>query len=119
MNLNDLIAKIKSHPKFETAGMILCHNGVVRATDRSGRKVVGLRVSVDHERLRRIISESRSRPGIVDVQVEIAENRFLAVGEDVMLLAVAGDVRENVIAVLKDTLEAIKTTATRKTEHPA
>ena len=39
-----------------------------------------------------------------------------AVGDDVMLLVVAGDVRENVIAVLTDTLEDIKGTVTAKTE---
>ena len=33
-----------------------------------------------------------------------------------MLLVVAGDIRENVIAVLNDTLNAIKTTVTKKTE---
>jgi molybdopterin synthase catalytic subunit len=38
------------------------------------------------------------------------------VGDDVMLLLVAGDIRENVIPVLYDTLNAIKTTVTEKTE---
>jgi hypothetical protein len=33
-----------------------------------------------------------------------------------MLLAVAGDIREHVIAALESTLNAIKTTVTRKTE---
>jgi molybdopterin synthase catalytic subunit len=34
-----------------------------------------------------------------------------------MLLIVAGDIRENVIAVLTDTLNQIKTTVTEKTEY--
>jgi len=34
-----------------------------------------------------------------------------------MLLAVAGDIRENVIAVLTDTLNLIKSTVTTKTEY--
>ena len=34
-----------------------------------------------------------------------------------MLLVVAGDIRENVIAVLTDTLNQIKTTVTEKTEY--
>jgi molybdopterin synthase catalytic subunit len=38
------------------------------------------------------------------------------VGDDIMLLVVAGDIRENVIAVLNDTLNAIKTSVTNKTE---
>jgi molybdopterin synthase catalytic subunit len=33
-----------------------------------------------------------------------------------MFLVVAGDIRENVIQVLTDTLSAIKTTVTHKTE---
>jgi molybdopterin synthase catalytic subunit len=76
-----------------------------------------LRVSVDHDRLQRILNEQRMRPGIVDIRVAIAEDRDLAVGDDVMLLIVAGDIRENVIAVLTDTLNQIKTTVTEKTEY--
>jgi hypothetical protein len=34
-----------------------------------------------------------------------------------MFLVVAGDIRENVIAVLTDTLNLIKTTVTEKTEY--
>ena len=116
MNLETMIAAMKSSPGFDAAGMILCHNGVVRNCSRNGRPVTGLRVSVDHERLADIVKAARSRPGIVDVQVFIAADRDLSIGEDVMLLAVAGDVRENVIAVLTETLESIKTSATRKTE---
>jgi molybdopterin synthase catalytic subunit len=97
--------------------MVLAHNGVVRATSRDGRRVKGLRVKVDHQRLSRILAEQKKRAGIVDIRVEIAENRDLVVGEDVMLLIVAGDIRENVIGVLRDTLNLIKTTVTEKTEY--
>jgi len=116
MNADNLIAKIKNHPDYALAGMILCHNGVVRGTSRDGRSVTGLRVAVDRERLEQVLAEQRSRPGIVDIQIEIAADRDLSVGEDVMLLVVAGDIRENVIAVLSDTLNAIKSTVTAKTE---
>ena len=97
--------------------MILCHNGVVRSTSRDGRKVSGLRVSVDHQKLDQVIAEKLNSPGIIDIRVEIAENKTLVVGEDVMLLVVAGDIRENVIAVLRDTLDTIKTTVTQKIEY--
>jgi molybdopterin synthase catalytic subunit len=117
MNLAGMIAEIRKHPDFHKAGMILCHNGVVRATSRDGRRVKGLRVGVDHERLAHIMAEEKKRPGIIDIRVAIAENRDLAVGEDVMILIVAGDIRENVITVLSDTLNRIKTTVTEKTEY--
>ena len=117
MDILSMLDTIKRHPDYSRVGMILCHNGVVRATSRGGRNVGGLRVSVDREKLDRIISEQKQKPGIIDIHVEIAENKDLKVGDDVMLLAVAGDIRENVIAVLTDTLNAIKSTVTKKTEH--
>ena len=72
---------------------------------------------LDHGRLDRILAEQKTRTGIIDIRVAIAEDRDLAVGEDVMFLVVAGDIRENVIAVLTDTLNLIKTTVTEKTEY--
>ncbi len=116
MNAAELIKTVKTHPQFDRAGMVLCHNGVVRATSRDGRRVSGLRVKVDQQQLTEILNAARQRPGIVDVQVEIAAERDLSVGDDVMLLVVAGDVRENVIATLEETLNAIKTMVTSKTE---
>jgi molybdopterin synthase catalytic subunit len=117
MDIAGMIAEIRRHSEFHKAGMLLAHNGVVRATSRDGRKVKGLRVSVDRERLDRILSEQKKRPGIIDIRVAIAEDRDLAIGDDVMILIVAGDIRENVIAVLTDTLNLIKTTVTEKTEY--
>ncbi|MCF8081214.1 MAG: molybdenum cofactor biosynthesis protein MoaE [Desulfobacterales bacterium] len=116
MNIEPMLQRIKARPDFSGAGMVLIHNGVVRATSRDGRKVTGLRVSVDHARLASVVSSARKKPGIVAVEVEIAEDRDLSVGDDVMVLIVAGDVRENVLAVLSETLDAIKTTVTKKTE---
>jgi molybdopterin synthase catalytic subunit len=116
MDISKMMDAIKRHPDFDKVGMILCHNGVVRGTSRDGRGVEGLSVSVDHRKLDQIVSEQKKRPGIVDIRVEIAEDRDLTIGDDVMLLLVAGDIRENVIAVLTDTLNQIKTTVTTKTE---
>ena len=116
MNLQTLIEKVKRHPEIRKAGMLLCHCGIVRAFSRDGRKVKGLRVAVDHAGLQALIDEQKQRPGIIDIQVAVAADRYLSVGEDIMYLVVAGDVRENVVTVLKDTLDAIKAVVTRKTE---
>ena len=117
MDINLILESIKKHPDYDNVGMVLCHNGVVRGTSRDGRVVKGLRVSVDHEKLAHIISAQKKIAGIVDIRVVITEDRDLAIGDDVMLLLVAGDIRENVIAVLTDTLNQIKTTVTKKTEY--
>ena len=116
MDLIILIDKIKKHPEYHKVGMILCHNGVVRNTSRDGRKVSGLTVHVDHEKMKKIIEKNKQRPGIIEVLVEIAEGRKLTVGDNVMFLVIAGDIRENVISTMTDTLDAIKTTVTKKTE---
>jgi molybdopterin synthase catalytic subunit len=117
MDINTLIAQIKRHPDYARVGMILCHQGVVRATSRDGRPVRGLRVAVDPDRLRQVVVANKQRPGIVEILVTIDSERDLMVGDDVMLLVVAGDIRENVIAALSATLDAIKTQVTRKTEY--
>jgi molybdopterin synthase catalytic subunit len=116
MGLESLIARVKSHPDYPKVGMILCHNGVVRETSRDGRHVSGLTLTVDHEALDTILAEQKQRPGIVDVLVEIREGS-LEVGDDVMFIVVAGDLRDHVIPVLTDTLNAIKKQVTRKQEH--
>ncbi len=116
MNLTHLIDTVKKHPDYDKAGMILCHNGIVRSTSRDGRKVSGLKVTVNHEKLKQVIDENKKKPGIVEILVEIADNKDLSLGDDVMLLVVAGDIRDNVIPALSDTLNAIKTTVTSKTE---
>jgi molybdopterin synthase catalytic subunit len=116
MNLTQLIERIKQHPDYPKVGMILCHNGVVRATSRDGRRVSGLRIVVDREKLRQVIETHKSRAGIVEILVHINGDVDLKVGEDVMYIVVAGDIRENVISTLQDTLNTIKSTVTQKTQ---
>ncbi len=117
MNLEGLIRSVKQGPDYAKVGMMLCHVGVVRATSRDGRPTTGLRVTVDRQRLDEVLAAQRRRPGIVDIRVEIDADRDLAVGDEVMHIVVAGDIREHVIETLTDTLNAIKTTVTRKTEY--
>lgn len=117
MDINLLIDQIKARPDYPKVGMLLCHNGVVRGTSRDGRKVNGLRVAVDDEKLHQVIETHKTRPGIVEILVEINADKDLQVGDDVMLLVVAGDIRENVTSALSDTLNTIKSTVTHKTEY--
>ncbi|MBN2398592.1 MAG: molybdenum cofactor biosynthesis protein MoaE [Deltaproteobacteria bacterium] len=115
MDLSKMIEGIKAHPDYKKAGMILCHNGVVRGTSRDGRPVSELVVKADRKRLEEIISEIKGRPGIIEVLAQVREGRLLP-GDDVMLVAVAGDFRENVFPALRDAIEAIKAEVTHKTE---
>jgi molybdopterin synthase catalytic subunit len=114
MDINKMIERIKSLPDYPGVGMILSHMGVVRRATREGREVTGLRVNVDRDGLARLITEQKNRPGIVEVLVEIRADQDLAVGQDIMAIVVAGDIRERVIETLTDTLEQVKTKMTTK-----
>jgi molybdopterin synthase catalytic subunit len=117
MNIQTLLEQIKKHPDYHKAGMILCHNGVVRETSREGEEVTGLEIKVDHDRLKEIIQEHKQIKGIVEILVHINEGKLLKLGDDVMFLLVAGDIRENVISVLTNTLNKIKSEVTRKKQY--
>jgi len=116
MDINALIDTIKKREDYNKVGMILCHNGVVRGTSRNGSAVTSVDVTADHEAIRRIVEEQKKRPGIIEILVEVNEGR-LKVGDDLLAIVVAGDIREHVIPVLTDTLNAVKAGGTRKLEH--
>jgi molybdopterin synthase catalytic subunit len=115
MNLQQFVAMIKASPDYHKVGMIACHNGVVRSTSRDGRKVEGLNIQVDRDRLEKILAEQRHRPGIIEVLAHVFEGSR-RVGDDVMLVAVAGDIREHVFPVLEETVEQLKKLVAHKEE---
>ena len=116
MKINEIMETLKAHPEAGRIGMIASHLGIVRATSRNGRDVTEIEVSYDQDEIEAIIQNTKNLPGIIDVLIETRDGR-LKVGEEIMAVAVAGDIRENVIAVLEDTLNAIKKSATKKTEY--
>lgn len=107
MDIAAMIESVKRRPDYDRVGMIVCHNGVVRGTARDGKIVSGLDVTVDPGRLEKEIAEAKSRKGIVDVLAEVYEGH-LKVGDDIMRVVVAGDIRENTFSVLQDMVNAIK-----------
>lgn len=117
MDVNQMIAQVKAHPDYAGVGMILTHVGVVRGFSRDGRKVSGVALSVDRSRIDPIVAAEKQTPGIVEILVEITDEQELAVGDEIMAVVVAGDIRENVLAVMGRTIDAIKQTVTQKAEH--
>ena len=115
MTVAEMVTRIKAHPRIGEAGMILCHNGIVRGTSIGGERVSEIRVKARHEVLREIIAEIKSRPGIIEVLAELHEGT-LKVGEDIMVVAIAGDMRENVFPALQDLIQQIKQQITEKEE---
>ena len=110
-----MISTIKANPNFHNTGMIASHIGIVRSFSRNGKTVEAVDVEFDKVKVEQIISEIRSRPGIVDVLIQ-TNSGHLAVGDEIMTVVVAGDIRENVFPALIDAVERLKTDASTKTE---
>lgn len=120
MNLDAMLESLRAMDGFaENVGMVLMHNGVVRGWSRQNHAPVsGVEVQPDHAVIEAIIRDIESRPGIFKVLVE-AESGPRSLGDDLLRLVVAGDVREHVIPALSDLLDRVKAQGMKKREVPA
>ncbi|MFH1480536.1 MAG: molybdenum cofactor biosynthesis protein MoaE [Pseudomonadota bacterium] len=115
MDIKNMIEKLKSHPDSSKIGMVVTHLGIVRGTSRNGQPVSGIDVFYDKKIISDIIQDIKSLPGIIDVLVDISEGR-LKVGDEILAVAVAGDIREHVFPALMETVNRIKKEASNKRE---
>jgi molybdopterin synthase catalytic subunit len=107
MMIDRWIEEIKRKANLEELGMILVHNGLVRATSKSGKLVRGMKLSYSKEKLDSIVLTLKQKPGVVDIRVWI-NTGDLQVGDDIMFLAVAGRFRTDVLPVFEELLSVIK-----------
>lgn len=105
--IDSWISEIKSHPQSNSIGMILVHNGIVRATSKEGKPVKGMRLSYNAQKLNEIIKEIKNREGVFEVRVWINEGE-LKIGDDIMKVLVAGRFRTDVIPALQELVSRIK-----------
>lgn len=117
MDISNAIAAMKKEPGFqEKVGMILIHNGVVRATSRKeGAPVAELEVHPDQTKVEALRREYETKPGIFRILVE-AKSGIFRPGDDLLFIVVAGDIRENVKPTLAELLDRIKSEAVTKRE---
>ena len=101
------IADLKKLADPEGLGMILIHNGLVRATSKEGQRVRGMKLTYDMEKLERAVAEHEKREGVSAIRVWINRGD-LKVGDDIMLLLVAGRFRTDVLPVFESLLSTIK-----------
>ncbi len=101
------IKDIKMKSDFQDLGMILVHNGIVRATSKDGKPVKGMHLNYDKKKLSYLLDELRKRDGIVEIKVWINEG-ILKIGDDIMYALVAGKFRTSVIPVLEELVSRIK-----------
>ena len=114
-DINERIECIKAGPKAAGIGMILAHQGVVRGSSRAGEPVHGMRLQVDRRRFDQALEEARTWPGVVAVDGWVNEGD-LGVGDDIMKVVVAGDIRENVFGALQCLVGVIKSEVVTESE---
>jgi molybdopterin synthase catalytic subunit len=116
MDLNKMIERVKKNTDPARVGMITSHLGVVRSTSRNGHDVTSLEVAYDQEALQAVVRDVKKMPGIAEVLVETREGR-LNIGDEILAVVVAGDIRENVFPALVSAVNRIKKEASKKKEY--
>jgi molybdopterin synthase catalytic subunit len=113
--IDEWIREIKAHADPESLGMMLAHNGVVRATAKNGKPVRGMKLSFDKEKLESCINDMKKRDGIVEIKAWINQGE-LKIGDDIMYVLVAGRFRTDVLPVLQELLTFVKGEVVREEE---
>ena len=124
------LREAKADPGFRDCGMYLIHNGTVRETPKAqargvqtdgvqpGQKVGGMIFDYDEARVNAAVEEARSLPGISYVRVWLNRGE-LAVGDDIMLVLIGGDIRPRVIDALQQLVGTLKNECVSEVERPA
>ncbi len=115
MEKDRLLERIMRHPEARRIGMVVSHLGIVRGHSRDGRKVAAVEVDYDMDVLDNIIKDIKGMPGIIEAMIEVKKG-LLMVGDEVMYLAIGGDIRENVFPALIRGVDMIKKNAAKKRE---
>ena len=109
------IEEIKSKSPKDQLGMILVHNGIVRATSKEGKPVEGMVLSYDEKLLDSLVARFKKNNGIVDIKVWINQGK-LSIGDDIMLVLVAGRFRTDVLPVFQELIREIKNNVVNEKE---
>ena len=106
--MDQCIKEIKKACPADMLGMILLHNGIVRATAKDGGKVQAMNLFYDKAKLETTVREFKKRDGIADIKAWINEGH-LKIGDDIMNVCVAGRFRKDVLPVFQELITMIKT----------
>ena len=113
--VEEWMEEIRKSVSPDMLGMMLVHNGVVRASSKQGTAVKGMRLTYDRSLLAAAVDEAKRHEGIADVKAWINEGD-LGIGDDIMYVLVAGRFRTDVLPVLQGLLSKIKGEVVREEE---
>jgi molybdopterin synthase catalytic subunit len=111
------IKEIKKNCNPEMLGMILIHNGLVRATSKDGKPVKAMKLSFNKQMLQSVLETYKLKEGVADIRVWINEGD-LQVGDDIMNVCVAGRFRTDILPVFQELITTIKKEIVHEEEVP-
>ena len=114
----------KKDPNADQIGMYLTHNGVVRRTAKAqvrageadAKPVTGMHFTYNAAKMEAAVAEAKHMPGIYYVKAWLNEGE-LAVGDDIMLVLVGGDIRPHVVDALQALVGKLKTECVTELER--
>ena len=109
------IEEIKSKSPKDQLGMILVHNGIVRATSKDGKPVAGMVLSFDEKLLNTLVARYKKNDGIVDIKIWVNQGK-LSIGDDILVVLVAGRYRTDVLPVFQELIREIKNNVVNEKE---
>lgn len=117
------LRECKASPEAGNVGMYLVHNGVVRKTarklvregDTSARPVAGMAFSCNKEKMEAALAETLSMEGVVFARAWVNEGT-LRVGDDIMQVLIAADIRPHAVHALETLVGKIKNECVTETE---
>lgn len=117
------LAEAKADASADKCGMYLFHNGVVRSTakaevralDGDKSAVSGMYFSYDEDKVDAAVDMAKNMQGIEYVRVWLNDGA-LAVGDNIMLVLVGGDIRPHVVNALQALVAEIKTNCVTEME---
>ena len=118
------LSEAKKDPNADQIGMYLTHNGVVRRTAKAqvrageadAKPVTGMHFTYDAAKMEAAVAEAKHMPGIYYVKAWLNEGE-LAVGDDIMLVLVGGDIRPHVVDALQALVGKLKTECVTELER--
>lgn len=121
MDINNILAELAKCPGYsENVGMVLTHKGVCRGSTRADltrthSQVESIYTRVDEAKLAQIAQETERLPGIFKAMA-FGKSGLYHPGDELLILVVAGDIRENVIPAFCTFLDRVKSEAVFKNE---
>ena len=127
-SIDKWLREAKADASAPACGMYLTHNGVVRETPKARVRdgvdggvaaegqVRGMTFGYDADKVEAAIGAARTMPGIGYVRVWLNEGE-LAVGDDIMLVLIGGDIRPHVVDCLQTLVGTIKNECVVEREH--